>query len=132
MNAMSPKKRKLTYPESKKVYTELVKIAHEATIREGRVVPVAEVVRIASLAAANEHRKKNGKKMLDIDPSAGKFMPSGGMAANQCIVNADGRAITVYSKSNSVMSAYQKLSQLPTLLRHFPKVKMVYEDACKG
>lgn len=127
MNQVSKIKRKLTYFEFKDIFKELTVLAKEESDKQGRTVTIGEIVRRASLEKANEHRKKNGKKLLDLDTSAGKFAPSGQMAADQCIVNADGKTITVYSKNGSIMSAYQKLSQLPTLLQHFPKVKMVYE-----
>lgn len=121
-------KSKFTYFEHKDVLTELKQMAKEESDKRGRTVTLPELIREVALKRANERRKKMGKKLLDLDPSAGKFASAGPGAVSQVIIRTGGK-IEAYNKKGDRLPEWKKLEQLEEITRLFRRVKVGHEVA---
>lgn len=112
------------------VLNEFAKMAEEETEKQGRPVTVPEIIRDATIKRANEHRKKQGKKLFDLDPSAGKFASWGTAFVAQVVVHPGGR-IEAFNKRGQRVGEWKRLDQLEKICRLFPRVRvkhvMAYE-----
>jgi hypothetical protein len=125
MNKPHEDKRKVTYFEHKQVFKTLQDIAKEETEKQGHLVEVPEIIRKSTLKLANKYRVQHGEKPIDYDPSSGKFAPGGADSAARCEVDLQGN-IEVRDRRGNKMRKWKRISQLPRLLRLYPKCKVVY------
>jgi hypothetical protein len=128
MNQPDKKKRKFTYFEHKKVFNTLERIAKDETSMRGRIVTVPELIRNLTKALANEYRSKRGKRLINYDTSAGKFAPSKVGSPTDAFVYIDGR-MEVFDKTGKKMNEWKNVTQLPELLRLYPKCKVQFRPS---
>jgi hypothetical protein len=128
MNQPDKSKRKFTYFENRDVFIALTQMAKEETEKRGEIVTVPALIREVMLKRANEFLRGKRQKPIDYDPSAGKFAPSGAAAAARAVVDLKGN-LAVYDREGNKISGYSKLTQVPQLLRVFPKCRVISEAA---
>jgi hypothetical protein len=128
MNQPDKSKRKFTYFENRDVFIALTEMAKEETDKRGEIVTVPTLIREVALKRANEFRRGKGQKPIDYDPSAGKFAPVGAASPAQAVVDLKGN-LAVFDRKGNKISGYNKLTQVPQLLRAFPKCRVISETA---
>ena len=128
MNQPDKAKRRFTYFENRDVFNTLTQIANEETEKRGEIVTVPALIREVALKRANEFLRRKGQEPIDYDPSAGKFAPSGARAAARAVVDLKGN-LAVYDREGNKIGGYNKLAQVPQLLRAFPKCRVISEAA---
>jgi hypothetical protein len=127
MNQPNNDKRKYTYYEHREVYATLVQIAEEETKSQPYTVTVGQIIRTLTWLRVNEYRKKHGQKPIMCDPAAGaKFAPGNAALPHRAVVNMRG-GMTVYDKRGNKIKSWSNVSQIPELLRLFPRCKIEYD-----
>ena len=126
MNTPSKNKRKVTYQEHKSVHATLKQIAADETKTQPYPVSVGEVLRTLTLARANEYRRKRGQPPIAYDPSAGKFAPGNAASPAGASVNLRGD-MKVFDKLGNQIKGWSKVSQIPEILRLYPKCRIEYD-----
>src|SRR5262249_3355672 len=126
-NQPSEIKRKVTYPEHKEVHATLVRIADEETKSQSYTVSVAQIIRTLTLGHVNQYLTKHGQKPIMYDPAAGaKFSPGNAALPPRAVVNMRG-GMTVYDKRGNKIKGWSNVSQIPELLRLFPRCTIEYD-----
>jgi hypothetical protein len=128
MNAPDKSKKKFTFFIHKDVFKIYEQIAKDESEKLGRTVTVPELLRRDSLERANSVLKKKGKRLLDLDPSAGKFASAGPNSVAQVIIRPGGR-IEAYNKKGDRLREWKHLNQLEEITRLYRRVKVAHEMA---
>ena len=82
-----------------------------------------EIIRTLTLNFANEIRKKQVKEPIDYDPRSGKFAPGGVGSAKHAVVNMKG-GMAVFDKNGKRLPEWKSVTEIPRLLRVYPKYKI--------
>ena len=124
--------RKVTYQEHKEVYATLVRIADEETKSQPYTVSPSQIIRTLTWRHVNQYLTKHGQKPIMYDPAAGaKFAPGNAALPHRAVVNMRG-AMTVYDKRGNKIKGWSNVSQIPELLRLFPKCRIEYDRGDMG
>jgi hypothetical protein len=126
-NQPNENNRKVTYQEHKEVYATLVRMADEETKNQPYTVSVGQKIRTLTWRHVNQYLTKHGQKPIMYDPAAGaKFAPGNAALPHRAVVKTGG-GMTVYDKCGNKIKGWSNVSQIPELLRLFPRCRIEYD-----
>lgn len=133
-NQPSETKAKTTLFLHKDVLKIYDKIAEEESKKQGRTVTVPELIRIDGLRTANEVLAKRpeyrklvgGKKVLELDPSAGKYGAVGNEAVARIVIRPGGK-IEAFNRRGEMLPRWKRLDQIEEITAKY-RVKAIEHE----